>query len=53
MNMITRNMNKIKNNVESIVANIWIMKDTNEDTWVYYQATLLIRSGIQAKLVFL
>ena len=27
MNMITRNMNNIKNNVESIVANIWIKKD--------------------------
>jgi hypothetical protein len=31
MNMITRNMNNIKNNVESIVANISIMKDTTED----------------------
>jgi hypothetical protein len=35
MNMITRNMNNIKNNVESIVANIWIMKDTKEDTRGY------------------
>jgi hypothetical protein len=32
MNMITRNMNNIENNVISIVANIWIMKDTREDT---------------------
>ena len=29
MNKITKNMNNIKNNVESIVANI--MKDTRED----------------------
>jgi hypothetical protein len=35
MNMITRNMNNIKNNVESIVANIWIMKDKKEDTRGY------------------
>jgi predicted transcriptional regulator len=28
MNMITRNMNNITNNVISIVANIWNMKDT-------------------------
>jgi hypothetical protein len=32
MNMITRNMNNIMNNVISIVANIWNMKDTKEDT---------------------
>jgi hypothetical protein len=31
MNMITRNINNSKNNVESIVANISIMKDTKED----------------------
>ena len=30
-NLITRNMNNIKNNVKSIVVNIWIMKDTKED----------------------
>jgi hypothetical protein len=35
MNMITKNMNNIKNNVITIVANIWIMKDTNEDTRGY------------------
>ena len=35
MNMITRNMNNIKNNVKSIVANIWIMKDTKKDTRGY------------------
>ena len=33
--MITMNMNNIKNNVESIVANIWVMKDTKEDTRGY------------------
>ena len=32
MNMITRNMNNIKNNVITNVANIWNMKDTREDT---------------------
>jgi hypothetical protein len=35
MNMVTRNMNNIKNNVESIVATTWIMKDTKEDTRGY------------------
>ena len=35
MNMITRNINNIKNNIESIVANIWIMKDIKEDTRGY------------------
>jgi hypothetical protein len=35
MNMITRNMNNIKNNVESIVANIWNMKDTKADARDY------------------
>ena len=34
-NLITRNMNNIKNNVESIVANIWITKDAKEDTRGY------------------
>ena len=32
MNIITRNMNNIKNNVISNVANIRNMKDTREDT---------------------
>jgi hypothetical protein len=32
MHMVTRNMNNITNNVISIVANIWNMKDTREDT---------------------
>ena len=32
MNMITRNLNNIKNNVITNVANIWNMKDTREDT---------------------
>jgi hypothetical protein len=35
MNMVTRNMNNIKNNVKSTVANIWIMKDRKEDTRGY------------------
>ena len=35
MNMITRNMNNIKNNVESIEANIINMEDTKEDTRGY------------------
>ena len=30
MNMITKNMNNIKNSVVENVANIWIMKDTKE-----------------------
>ena len=32
MNMITKNMNNIKNNVIANVANIWIIEDTREDT---------------------
>jgi hypothetical protein len=47
MDMITRNMNNIKNNVISIVVNIRNMKDTREDTRLY-QATFLTRSEIQA-----
>ena len=35
MNMITRNLNNIKNNVITNVANIWNMKDTSEDTKGY------------------
>jgi hypothetical protein len=33
--MIARNMNNIENNVKSLVANIWVMKDTKEDTRGY------------------
>jgi hypothetical protein len=47
MDMITRNMNNIKNNVISIVVNIQNMKDTREDTRLY-QATFFTRSEIQA-----
>ena len=32
MNIIIKNMNNIKNNVIENVANIWIIKDTKEDT---------------------
>ena len=53
MNMITRNMNNIKNNVESIVANIWIMKDTKEDIKGYTKPRFLTRLKFQAKLSFL
>jgi hypothetical protein len=35
MNIITRNLNNIKNNVITYVANIWNMKDTREDTKGY------------------
>ena len=40
MNMITRNMNHIKNNVESIEANIINMKDTKVDTRAISSHTL-------------
>ena len=32
MNMITKNINNIKNNVIANIANILIMSDTKEDT---------------------
>jgi hypothetical protein len=35
MNMITKNISNIKNNVKANVANIWNMKDTREDTKGY------------------
>jgi hypothetical protein len=35
MNMITRNLNNIKNNIITNVANIWNMKDAREDTKGY------------------
>ena len=53
MNTIIKNMNNIKNNGIANVANILIMKYTKEGYKRLYPATLLTRSGIQAKLASL
>ena len=51
MNMITRNMNNIKNNVIAIVETYKSNERyKREGVQRLYQATLLTRLGIQAKL---
>jgi hypothetical protein len=53
MNNITRNINNIESNVESIVANKIDTERYKRGYRRLYQATLLTRSRIQAKLASL